>query len=139
MISSDPYQRIMDLVEYVYPYLVQGKNGEPLYRFDLGIIIAIFLVGVRCRHKATRDRAVHMLNLNQEYHEGMWDTGGAGNMVTWLSEIEDERRDENGDIEEENRASITKVHLDLPQRRGVICVVQRAKPDLMNIEKAFSW
>jgi hypothetical protein len=77
------YQKIMELVEYVYPHLVEAKHGEPLYRFDLGIVIAMFLVGVRYRDKATRDSSAHLLNLNKEYREGMWDTGSAGAIVSW--------------------------------------------------------
>lgn len=134
------YRSIMDLVEYVYPHLATAEDGEPLYRFDLGIIIAMFLVSVRCRDKATRDRAVRMLNLNKEYREGMWDTGSAGTIVSWLREIEEEMRDENGEIGEENRFSVTNAHLDLPCRRGIIRVSQRSKEGrLVFREKEFSW
>jgi hypothetical protein len=86
------YQRIMDLVEYVYPHLVDDNDGVPLYRFDLGIVIAMFLVGVRCREKETRGRAITMMNRNKEYREGMWDTGGAGAILSWLRDVEDEMK-----------------------------------------------
>jgi hypothetical protein len=112
------YQKIMELVEYVYPHLVEAKRGEPLYRLNLGIIIAMFVVGVRCWDKATRDSAAHLLNLNDEYCEGMWDTGSAEIIVSWLREIEDGMRDENGEIAEESRAFVTEAHLDQPHRRG---------------------
>lgn len=133
------YQRIMDLVEYVYPHLVDANDGEPLYRFDLGIIIAMFLVGVRCREKGTRDRAVQMMNRNKEYREGMWDTGGAGTILSWLRDVEDEMRDENGEIAEENRVSVTKAHLDLPNRRGMIGISRSSKQGLVFREEAIYW
>jgi hypothetical protein len=133
------YQTIMDLVEYAYPHLVQADDREPLYRFDLGIIIALFLVSVRCREKVTRDRAVHLLNLNKEYREGMWDTGSAAAIVSWFSEIEDEMRDENGEIAEERRVSVINAHLDIPNRRGMMLVSQGSKQDLVLREKKLSW
>lgn len=120
------YQKIMELVEYIYPHLVEAKHGEPLYRFDLGIIIAMFLVGVRYRDKATRDSSAHLPNLNKEYREGMWDTGSAGAIVSRLREIEDGMRGENGEIAEENRAFVAEAHLDLPHRRGIIKLSQRS-------------
>jgi hypothetical protein len=48
------YQTIMSLVEYVYPHLVDLQSGQPLNQFDLGIIISLYLVGVRCRDRETR-------------------------------------------------------------------------------------
>ncbi|KAH8777204.1 hypothetical protein BGZ57DRAFT_854176 [Hyaloscypha finlandica] len=70
------------------------RHGEPLYQFDLGIIIAMFLVSVGCRDKATRDSTAPLLNLNKEYREGMWGAGSAGTIISWLREVEDGMRDE---------------------------------------------
>ncbi len=129
----------MDLVEYVYPQLVEANDGEPIYRFDLGIIVAMFLVGVRCREKETRDRAVYLMSLNKEYREGMWNTGGAGAILRWLIEMEDEMRDENGEIVEETKISLTRAHLDLPNRRGIIGISRSSKQGLVFREEAISW
>jgi hypothetical protein len=129
----------MELVGYVYPHPVKAKHGEPLYQFDLGIIIAMFLVGVRCRDKATRDSTAHLLYLNKEYREGMWDTGSAGTIVSWLREIEDGMRDENGEIAEESRAFVTEAHLDLLHRRGVIKLSQRSNEGVVLRETVISW
>ncbi|KAE9369896.1 hypothetical protein N431DRAFT_443517 [Stipitochalara longipes BDJ] len=133
------YRMIIDGVEFVYPHLVQAHNGEPLYRFDLGIIMALFLVGVRCRDRAIRDRAAHLLNLNKDYREGMWDTGSTGAILNWIREIEDEKRDEHGEIAEEDKVSVAKGHLDLPRRRGFIRVSMKKKEGLVYREKAISW
>jgi hypothetical protein len=133
------YQKIMELVKCVYPHLVEANDGEPVYRFGLGIIIAMFLVGVRCRHKATRESAAHLLNLNKEYREGMWDSGSAGTIVNLLREIEDGMRDENGEIAEEDRAFVTEAHLDIPYRRGIIKVAQKSRAGVRFREQVISW
>jgi hypothetical protein len=54
------YQKIMEPVGYVYPHPVKAKHGEPLYQFDLGIIIAMSLV----------DSTAHLLSLKKEYRVG---------------------------------------------------------------------
>jgi hypothetical protein len=133
------YQKIIDGVELVYPHLVGAYKGEPLYRFDLGIIIALFLVGGRCRDRAIRERAAHMLNSNKDYREGMWDTGSAGAILDCIMEIEEENRDDYGEIAEEDKVVTAKGHLDLPQRRGLIELTLSRKESLVHREKAISW
>jgi hypothetical protein len=133
------YQTIMSLVEYVYPHLVNSQNGQPLYQFNLGIVIAMFLVGVRCRDKVTRDRAVDLMNLHKEYREGMWDTGGAGIIIAWLRDIEDGMRDENGNVAEDKRVFVTSAYMDLPGQRGLVGCTQRSKGGLVFREKVDYW
>jgi hypothetical protein len=133
------YQTIMSLVEYVYPHLVDLQGGQPLYQFDLGIIIALYLVGVRCRDRATRDRAVNLVRLHQEYREGMWDTGGVGIIIAWLRELEDGMRDENGNLPEDKRVFVTSAYMDLPGRRGIIGITQQSKQGLIFREKVIAW
>ena len=133
------YQKIIDSVELVYPHLVEAYNGEPLYRFDLGIIIALFLVGGRCRERAIRERAARMLNANKDYREGMWDTGSAGAILDYIIEVEEEKRDEHGEIAEEDKVAVARGQLDLPHRRGLIKVTLRRKEGLVHREKAISW
>jgi hypothetical protein len=123
----------MDFLGYVYPHPVKAKHGEPLYQFNLGIITAMFLVGVGCRDKATRDSTAPLLNLNKEYREGMWGAGSAGTIVSWLREVEDGMRDENGEIADESRAFVTEAHLNKPHRRAIIKLSQRSNEGVVTV------
>jgi hypothetical protein len=96
------------------------------------------LVGLRCRDKETRGRAIDLIHLDREYHEGTWDMDRAGCTVSWIREIEDEKRDKHGEISEENRVFVTKVHVG-PNRRGIIGLSQRSAAGLVYREKAVSW
>ncbi|PMD40538.1 hypothetical protein L207DRAFT_582728 [Hyaloscypha variabilis F] len=122
------YQQIIDGVEVVYPHLVEAYNDEPLYRFDLGGIIALFLVRSRCRDRKVRDRAVHFLNRNKDYREGMWDTGSVGAILNFIIEVEEEKRDQCGEIAEDDKVSVAKGNLDIPHRRGLIILLRCAYP-----------
>ncbi|PMD42068.1 hypothetical protein L207DRAFT_527027 [Hyaloscypha variabilis F] len=133
------YQQIIDGVELVYPHLVEAYNGEPLYRFDLGIIMALFFVGSRCRDRKIRDRAAHFLNRNKDYREGMWDTGSVGAIVNFIIEVEEEKRDQYGEIAEEDKVSVAKGHLDIPNRTGLIKLSSKKKQGIAYIERAISW
>jgi len=133
------FQKIMELVRYVCPCPVKAKHGEPLYQFDPGIIIAMFLVGVRSRDKAKSESTAHLLNLNKQYREGMWDVGSTGTIVSWLREIEDGMRDKNEEIAEKSRTFVTEAHLDLPHRRGIIKLSQRSNEGVVLRETVISW
>jgi hypothetical protein len=69
----------------------------------------------------------------------MWDTGGVSIMASWLRDLEDGMRDEDGNLPEDKRVFVTSAYMDLPGRRGIIGCTRKAKQGLIFKEKIISW
>ena len=82
---------------------------------------------------------MNLVNLHKEYREGMWDTGGVSIMASWLRDLEDGMRDEDGNLPEDKRVFVTSAYMDLPGRRGIIGCTRKAKQGLIFKEKIISW
>ena len=69
----------------------------------------------------------------------MWDTGSVGAIINFIIEVEEEKRDEYGEISEDDRVSVAKGHLEFPYRRGLITLCSKKNQSIVYTEKAISW
>lgn len=132
------FREIMELLEYTHPYIT--GTGSSFYQFDLGIVIGMHLIGCRCRHKETRDKAVAMM-ASKQFREGFWDTGTASIFIEWVRDIEEEARKElgTGEIPEHKRTFVTCAFVDLAGRRGIMGSVKRGLDGLEYLEKEYRY
>jgi hypothetical protein len=130
------FRSIMSLLEYTHPYLT--TSGSSLYQFDLGIIIGMHMLGCRCRERETRDKAVKMM-YSKQFREGFWDTGTASIFIGTVRDIEEENRDENGDLPDHKRVFVTCAFVDLAGRRGILGLVKRGLEGLEYLEKRYQY
>ena len=103
------YTTIVEQSEEIYPYLAQQKNA--VYRFFLGIIYPLSVVGISCRNPHIRGRAINLLQRGP-YREGIWDAMPVGHLTDWIRGVEEKCMDENGFIPENERAAMSLFDMD---------------------------
>lgn len=128
------YRTILSLLEYIHPIVT--ATGASFYQFDLGIIIGLFLLGTRCRERQTRNRAIEIM-LSKRFREGMWDVGPAAMLSAWIRDVEEEAREENGDLPEHKRGFITSILVDLARGRGIMGLTKKGLNGLEFLEKEY--
>jgi hypothetical protein len=124
------FRLITELSTTIYPYLISPTSL--MYRFDLGIIAALFQVGVHCRNSETRHQAVDLMLRSPGYREGIWDATFLGKVSEAAMQIEEEWMDEGGCIPGNRRASLLKGDCWLSERRAVQVFGQRIGTDREN-------
>jgi hypothetical protein len=133
------FRKIMSLIRHVYPHLL-AASGSATYHFDLGIIIALFLVGTRCRVLEVRKEAMDLcFGPLFTYKEGFWDAATCGNYMQFVEDIEAPGRDENGFVSEPFRAFVTHAYMELPARRGIVFATQTGAEGLIFHQKYLTW
>jgi hypothetical protein len=112
------FQEIMSLVVSVHDTLVMNVNlgGRLLYRFDGGIIPALFFAATKCRNRMLRRQAIGLLS-SRPWREGVFDSPCCQKMATWAMEVEEEGLGEDEVIPEHRRLRIRRSHIDLQRRR----------------------
>jgi hypothetical protein len=133
------FRKMMSLIQYVYPHLLEAA-GSATYHFDLGIIIALYLVGTRCRVFEVRKEAMDLcFGPLFTYKEGFWDSATCGTYMQFVEEMEGPGRDQNGFVPEDFRAFVTHAHIDLPARRGIVFATQTGAEGLIFHQKYLTW
>ena len=126
------FLEIVNLCENLYPQV--SSAGGTTYGFDVGLIVPLAVVAIRCRELWLRKKAIVLLLSRPGYREGIWDAEAMGHVCEWILEIEDE---EEGNlsympagIEGEGRlvrdepagewkkATLLMVHFELDERRA---------------------
>jgi hypothetical protein len=74
-------QRLVDILK--------SRPDNSRFSFDLGVIIPLYLIGLRCRVSSIRAHAIHLL-LSWPRREGIWDSIFAGKIAQWVQQIEEE-------------------------------------------------
>jgi hypothetical protein len=91
---STQFRTIVELSEKVHHLLVSGSEGEgevgAMFRFEPGILPALSQVGLLCREKGVRGRAIALLRASRGYKEGIWDAEAVGAVDDWVRGVEEE-------------------------------------------------
>ncbi|KAF8857189.1 hypothetical protein BDZ45DRAFT_803478 [Acephala macrosclerotiorum] len=103
------------------------RLGVPFFTPDLGVILPLYLVGMKCRFWDIRARIINLL-LRESRREGIWDSILAGKIVEWVKGVE-EKHMEGGVIPSWARAEPVNTSFDLQERRATIVCFQRTKAD----------
>ncbi|KAL2072035.1 hypothetical protein VTL71DRAFT_11378 [Oculimacula yallundae] len=132
------FRKIITLCEWVLPRLTASSNGKQTYHFDLGVLVGIFLVGARCRDLALRNKAIELL-LSRRIREGMWDSAAAAIFIIWARDLDEEGRDENGEIPEDRRWFITSAYVDMDERKAFLGATCKSLDGLKFGHKEIQW
>jgi hypothetical protein len=108
------FQEIITLVEAIMKFWEQERN--PLWgQLDTGIIAALMAVGFRCRHRATRRKAIVMLR-SANRREGLVDSAAIALAVNFIWGLEEEGESMDDFMPEETRVAVSGVWIDMQNR-----------------------
>ncbi|PMD37601.1 hypothetical protein L207DRAFT_78884 [Hyaloscypha variabilis F] len=122
------FRAITDLAASIIGELLDFSQESAFYRFDLGILPALYLVGTRCRDRVVRGRAIDLM-LSSQIREGVWDSFCIGSISNRIRCIEEEGGPPGEDfIPESRRVFVTSVDADCDSyhRRCRIYYTQRS-------------
>ena len=131
------FQEIITLVEAIMKFWEQERNPL-LAQLDTGIIGALMTVGFRCRHKATRDKAIAMLR-SANRREGLLDSAAIALAVEFIRSLEEEESMDDF-MPEENRVAVSAVWIDMQNRLlKATWDVCKHFPEKIEEERTISW
>jgi hypothetical protein len=138
------FRAITNLSASIIDQLLDSSQESAFYRFDLGILPALYLVGTRCRDPYVRGQAIDLMRSHQ-IREGVWDSFCVGSISNCIRLIEEEGGIPGDDyIPESRRVFITSVDADCEvyHRRCKIYFTQRKGPldsDFVFHERLVTW
>jgi hypothetical protein len=118
------FNTITTFSESIYPALVARDRGS-MFHFNIGILPGLCQVGMWCRHKAIRGRAIELLLKSPEMQEGVWHSESLGRFVNFLRTIEEDGCDEDGFVPASKRVSWAGSSVSLYEKIAQIRYVQR--------------
>jgi hypothetical protein len=135
------FRTIVQLSERIHRSLVSpsggwSAEGGGTFRFEIGILPALSQVGLLCRERGVRGRAIGLLRGCRGYKEGIWDAEGVGAVSGWVRDLEEGACVEEGGIDgseneyrggmvpEENRVQLVECEMTVEERRARVVVRQ---------------
>jgi hypothetical protein len=114
---------IVVLSEELYETL--ASKSKMNFTFDSGVIVPLYIVGMKCRVPAIRRRAIDLL-LSHPRREGLWDSVLVGRVSAWTAGIEEESL-EDGYVPVWARMNRINSSFDLLERVGVLSCSQTVR------------
>jgi hypothetical protein len=118
------FNTITTFSEFIYPALVARDRGSR-FHFNIGILPGLCQVGMWCRQKAIRGRAIHLLQTAPEMQEGVWNSESLGRFVNFLRMTEENGADEDGFVPASKRVSWIGCSISLYEKIAQVRYVQR--------------
>ena len=151
------FEEIVTLCERFYPQV--SARGGSTYKFDIGLIVPLAVVAVRCRDIALKRRAIDLLLSKPGYREGIWDAEAMGHICEWFLEREEEAailnkledavdcKEREGRLVQDKTAAKDKVPtllmilFELNQRRAriVYAMPEQGMAEMVLKEDVISW
>jgi hypothetical protein len=136
------FKTIVDLSYGIKHLLITTPSADkaPLFHFDIGILPALSQVGLLCRDKEVRGRAIALLLDNPGYREAIWESDAVGQICDFVRGMEEVWCDEKGFVPGDRRATMLGVEFE-----GRSCkaeFVQRMGPregDVVVRSECFTW
>ena len=98
------FNTITTFAESIHPALVARDRGSR-FHFNIGILPGLCQVGMWCRQKAIRGRAISLLLKSPEIQEGVWNSESLGRFVNFLRMVEEDGDDADGLVPASKRVS----------------------------------
>ena len=118
------FNTITTFSESIYPALLARDRGSMFY-FNIGILPGLCQVGMWCRHKAIRARAVNLLLRSPEMQEGVWHSETLGRFVDFLRKAEEDGVDEDEFVPASKRVSWAGSSVSLYEKISQIRYIKR--------------
>jgi hypothetical protein len=132
------FQKILALAQYCQPYLLAPLKGATLYRFEIGILVALSSIAFRCCHRPTRYATFDLLR-SMHYREGVFDSYSVAMIGSWLAGIEEEGINEYGYIPADKRVFLNTIFMDLRNKRALLGCVQRSLEGVVYKKSVITW
>jgi hypothetical protein len=119
--------------------MIDSKSRTAKWIFDLGAIMPLYLIALKCRVSGIRRQALELL-LRSPRREGIWDSILAGKMVGWVQKIEEEMMEEEI-LPGWARVEDVQSSFDLQDRRVEMRCLQRFAEGLLPEQRSaiFQW
>jgi hypothetical protein len=86
------FDTITTFSEKIHPALIARDRGSR-FHYNLGILPGLCQVGMWCRQKSIRGRAISLLMKSPEMQEGVWNSESLGRFVNFLRSVEEDGAD----------------------------------------------
>jgi hypothetical protein len=98
----------------------------PTCNFDDSIVLALFIVATRCRHRLARREAIALLQKHPR-REGLWDSEMAANVAQWFVDIEEEGLCGEDHVPSGSRLAIVRHEVFLSERKVLVQCSKQGK------------
>lgn len=105
--------------------LINSASTTARFNFDLGSILPLYHVALKCRVKSIRERAIRLL-IDDPRREGLWDSVFAGRVASWVRGLE-EACEEGGEVPGWARIRHVDSDFDLQRRYADSICLQRVR------------
>ena len=119
---------------------LHGEDRSPKFTLDFGVIVGLYMVGLKCRISSMRRRAITLL-LSYPRREGIWDSILAGKLCENVRQMEEEYL-ENNQVPEWARISHMDPKFAWQERKIDLAIWQRSSADDPNMRErrvSISW
>ncbi|KAI9049923.1 hypothetical protein LZ554_006070 [Drepanopeziza brunnea f. sp. 'monogermtubi'] len=123
----DVFRDIVETAEFFLD-IEAGVSRAPKFRMDSLVVIPLYMVTFKCRHREVRRRAVELL-LGHPRREGVWDSVLSGKTGEWAMQVEEEFCDSEGRVPVWARIHYVALARDPEARLAVLSCRQRAGSD----------
>lgn len=132
-----------DIVDLCRKVLIElGGSGSPRFALDVGVVIPLYLVGIKSSVVSLRRDAQELLT-NYPRREGLWDSVVSGKVVEWILEVEMVYEDRaRGQIPAWARMRSMGMIVNVPERRMDLYAFQRKSEEdstLIKMERAITF
>lgn len=127
------FRAITNLAASIIGELLGSSHESAFYRFDLGILPALYLVGIRFRDRIVRGRGIKLM-LSSQIREGLWDLFCVGSISHRIRMIEEEGGLSGEDFIPESRPVFnTNVNADCGRSSHILAVYLNPNNDISHL------
>lgn len=118
------FNTITAFSESIHPTLIV-RDGGSRFHFNIGILPGLCQVGMWCRQRTIRGRAISLLSKSPEMQEGVWNSESLGRFVNFLRTVEEDGADEDGFVPASKRVSWVGCSVSMYEKIAQVRYVQR--------------
>jgi hypothetical protein len=118
------FNTITTFAESIHPSLLARDRGSR-FHFNIGILPGLCQVGMWCRQKGIRGRAINLLLKSPEMQEGVWNSESLGRFVQFLRSAEEEGTGPDEVVPSFKRVSWVGCSVSLYEKIAQVRYVQR--------------
>ncbi|KAE9366939.1 hypothetical protein N431DRAFT_487398 [Stipitochalara longipes BDJ] len=121
---TSEFDTITTFSEDIHPALVARDRGSR-FHYNLGILPGLCQVGMWCRQKAIRGRAISLLMKSPEMQEGVWNSESLGRFVHFLRTVEEDDADPDEVVPASKRVSWIGCSVSMYEKIAQVRCVRR--------------
>lgn len=119
------FDTITTFAEDIQPAIVARDKGTR-FHFNIGILPGLCQVGMWCRQKSIRGRAINLLLKSPEIQEGVWNSESLSRFVHFLKTVEEDDADPEEVVPASKRVSWVGCSVSMYEKIAQVRYVQRS-------------